>query len=432
MLSDDLLRRTQERDLVSALLSFPEKFIDVADLPADALSFPDFRAIWRAMQDLFNRGDPITWSSVYMMCHNHIDEQTDSDLRSPASSFGSIEHLVNQIRDRSQKTKLLEAGQKLMLMAQDERPLDEAIAEAEKVLLNLQMSHVSDSNLVSAKQLAQEFLESFMERQKNGGQLMGITTGLASLDKMMMGWQPGELAIIAARPSMGKTSLSLHCAEAAAKANTLTLVFSLEMSRERLAERIFASDSFVSLSEIRRGDIGDKEPLLHNSIRKIEQLEHLLFDDSATQTLNSIRAKVLRAQRQHPDRKTVVFIDFLQLIQQDGSNDNEALTQVSRGLKALARQTGAAVVALAQLNRQVEQRQDKRPVMSDLRGSGSIEEASDTVLLLYRDSYYNAESDTPNSADIIVAKNRNGETGLMSMFFDPKTQRWADLQRNPV
>jgi replicative DNA helicase len=247
---------------------------------------------------------------------------------------------------------------------------------------------------------------------------------------MTAGLQPGDLVIVAGRPSMGKTTLALNIAEHAAIAqNKAVAVFSMEMSREQLAFRMISSIGRVDQGHMRTGMFGDEDWARINSAIAQMKTAPLFIDDSGALTPTEVRARARRLARERKDGLGLIVIDYLQLMQVSGTKENRAteISEISRSLKALAKELKVPVIALSQLNRSVEQRVDKKPVMSDLRESGAIEQDADVIMLIYREEVY--EPDTPRKgiADIIIAKQRNGPTGDVHLTFLGKYTRFENL-----
>jgi replicative DNA helicase len=265
--------------------------------------------------------------------------------------------------------------------------------------------------------------------QQSQGQLTGVSTGYHDLDRMTAGLQPGDLIIVAGRPSMGKTTLALNIAEnAAIGASTPVAVFSMEMSRDQLAMRMISSLGRVDQSHLRTGNFGDEDWARINGAIAQMKTAPIFIDDSGALTPTEVRARARRLKREKGGLGLVV-VDYLQLMQVPGTKENRAteISEISRSLKALAKELRVPVIALSQLNRSVEQRTDKKPVMSDLRESGAIEQDADLIVLIYREEVY--EPDTPRKgiADIIIAKQRNGPTGEVHLTFLGKYTRFENL-----
>lgn len=269
-------------------------------------------------------------------------------------------------------------------------------------------------------------IESILETRDSGG-IIGTSTGFKSIDRALGGLLKGSLTIIGARPAMGKTAFALNMAEgAAAKTGLPVLIISLEMNNEMLVKRMFAKASLIDAGKLRDGSLSPEDlNVLNSAADKLAKMP-LWFDDTPIQSFSDIRARALKLKRQR-GKIGLVLIDYLGLIEtgnERNSNRVNEVSKISRGLKVLSKEIDAPIVALAQLNRGVEQRTDKRPMLSDLRDSGSIEQDADNVMFLYRDDYYNAPEDQ-NDDDIsqvefIVAKNRNGKRGTIKLAFDKR------------
>lgn len=269
-------------------------------------------------------------------------------------------------------------------------------------------------------------IESILKTRDSGG-IIGISTGFKSIDRALGGLLKGSLTIIGARPAMGKTAFALNMAEgAAAKTGLPVLIISLEMNNEMLVKRMFAKASLIDAGKLRDGSLSPEDlNVLNSAAEKLAKIP-LWFDDTPIQSFSDIRARALKLKRQR-GKIGLVLIDYLGLIEtgnERNSNRVNEVSKISRGLKVLSKEIDAPIVALAQLNRGVEQRTDKRPMLSDLRDSGSIEQDADNVMFLYRDDYYNAPEDQ-NDDDIsqvefIVAKNRNGKRGTIKLAFDKR------------
>jgi replicative DNA helicase len=260
------------------------------------------------------------------------------------------------------------------------------------------------------------------------GQLTGVATGYTDLDRMTAGLQPGDLVIVAGRPSMGKTTLALNIAENAAIAgNTPVAVFSMEMSREQLSMRMISSLGRVDQSHLRTGMFGDEDWARINSAIAQMKAAPVYIDDSGALTPTEVRARARRLSRERG--LGLIVIDYLQLMQVPGTKENRAteISEISRSLKALAKELKLPVIALSQLNRSVEQRTDKKPVMSDLRESGAIEQDADVIILIYREEVYDPDTPRKGIADIIIAKQRNGPTGEVHLTFLGKYTRFENM-----
>ncbi|MBQ0026885.1 MAG: replicative DNA helicase [Lachnospiraceae bacterium] len=281
---------------------------------------------------------------------------------------------------------------------------------------------------VPISQIALDVLDRIEEASRTKNPITGVPTGFPDLDIKTAGFHPGDLILIAARPSMGKTALALNMAQYACfKKDLPVVIFSLEMSKEQLVNRMFAMESLVDASKIRIGDLNDDEwGKLCESAHTVGQSK-LIIDDTA-RSVPEIRTKCRRYKADQNIQ--MIVIDYLQFVESGKHIDNRTLEigDITRSLKMLARELGVPIVLLSQLSRGVETRQDKRPLPSDLRESGSIEQDADVILFIYRDDYYNKDSDKKNIAEIIIAKQRNGPTGMVELGWMPNYTKFVSLE----
>ena len=286
------------------------------------------------------------------------------------------------------------------------------------------------SDYVPIKDMVLRALERIEQASKTQGTVTGIPTGFVDLDYKLSGLQPSDLILVAARPSMGKTALVLNIAQYVAfHEDMATAIFSLEMSKEQLVNRLFSLESRVDAQLLRSGNLSDAdwEKLIEGAgtIGK----SHLIIDDTPGISVTELRSKCRKYKLEH-DLKLVI-IDYLQLMTGSGRSDSrqQEISDISRALKQVARELNVPVIALSQLSRQVEQRPDHRPMLSDLRESGAIEQDADVVMFIYRDDYYNKDSDNKGIAEIIIAKQRNGPIGTVNLVWLPQYTKFANLEK---
>ena len=279
--------------------------------------------------------------------------------------------------------------------------------------------------------LVVDLLDRVQEMADNPNDITGVPTGFIDLDRMTSGLQAGDMVVLAARPSMGKTALAINIAEHVALNEGLPVaVFSMEMGAAQLAVRIVGSIGRIDQGHLRTGKLTDDEwPRLTEAIEKLRNVS-LHIDETAGLTPSELRANARRLARQC-GKLGMIVVDYLQLMSGSSSSQGEnratELGEISRGLKMLAKELQCPVIALSQLNRSVETRTDKRPMMSDLRESGAIEQDADIIMFIYRDDYYNKDSKEPNVAEIIIGKQRNGPTGTVKLFFQKSQTRFESL-----
>ena len=305
----------------------------------------------------------------------------------------------------------------------------ELFVKAEKELFELFQKSTRAKDNTSIREVVVESIRNIEMASKSNGAVTGVPTGFLKLDRMTAGLQPSDLVLIAARPSMGKTAFVLNLAEYMAVKNKFTtVIFSLEMSKVQLVNRILSMHSRVDAQNIRTGRLDDGEwAELMESARIIGD-SRLIIDDTPGISINDLRSKC-RKLKLEQDLK-VVIIDYIQLMTSGHKSESrqQEVSEISRSLKALAREIQCPVIALSQLSRQVEQRPDKRPMLSDLRESGAIEQDADVVMFIYRDEYYNKSTDKPGQAEIIIAKQRNGPTGTVDLKWLAEYTKFANLQ----
>ncbi|MEW5849080.1 MAG: replicative DNA helicase [Myxococcota bacterium] len=308
-----------------------------------------------------------------------------------------------------------------------EGDVQEIIDEAERTVFEV----TDDKKRKEYEPIKEVLVRAFakLEAAANRGEaITGVPTGFEKLDHMTAGLQPSDLIIVAGRPAMGKTAFTLNIASnAALRAKVPVVVFSLEMSSEQLANRMLGAEAKVGLGNLRNGRIAQPDWLaLSMAAGRISEAP-LFIDDSGILTVFDVRAKCRRIKREHG--LGLVIIDYLQLMQGRAGVDNRAqeISEISRGLKALARELDVPIMALSQLNRSLESRTDKRPMMSDLRESGAIEQDADVIAFLYRDEYYNKDSPEKGTAEVIIGKQRNGPTGTVKLAFLPHLTRFENL-----
>jgi replicative DNA helicase len=402
------------------------------DAIADRIMSDDFyrrdhQLIFAAIADLAARGEP----SDAVTLAEYLDRQgKQSDtgglsylatLVRETPSAANIRAYADIVRERSQLRRLIRVGGEIAASAYDAegRSAVELVDDAERRVFEIAESgRKAGSGFVALNQVLGPTIDLLDKRHQNQGELTGVSTGFRELDKMTAGLQPGDLIVVAGRPSMGKTTFAINIAENAAIGSKCPVaVFSMEMSREQIALRMISSLGRVNQSHLRTGMFGDQEWSCINSAISLMKNAPIFIDDTGALTPTEIRARARRLKREHG--LGLIVIDYLQLMQVHGTKENRAteISEISRSLKALAKELAVPVIALSQLNRSVEQRQDKKPVMSDLRESGAIEQDADLIMMIYRDEVYDQNTTRKGIADIIIAKQRNGPIGDVQLTF---------------
>jgi len=405
------------------------------DKVADLLVEADFyryehRLVFASINSLVNLNRPADVITVYeqMQSQGKAEEVGGlaylNSLAQYVPSSANIRRYAEIVRERSILRKLVSVSDEIATSALNThgRPVTNILDEAEQKIFSIgEEGSRMRQGFQSMDKLVLQLLDRVEEMSLNPNDITGVPTGFFDLDRMTSGMQAGDLIVLAARPSMGKTALAINIAEhVALKEDLPVAVFSMEMGASQLAIRIVGSIGRIDQGRLRTGKLIDEEwPRLNEAIEKLKTVS-LSIDETPGLTTSELRASARRLARSC-GKLGLVVVDYLQLMSGssggDGENRATELGEISRGLKMLAKELQCPVIALSQLNRGVEQRTDKRPMMSDLRESGAIEQDADVIMFIYRDDYYNKDSKEPNVAEIIIAKQRNGPTGTVKLTF---------------
>ena len=350
----------------------------------------------------------------------------------PTAAHG--EHYADIVAEKSMRRKLIKASEDIVKLSfhQNEGTVAEILEEAEKRIFAVSQ-RTTKQDLVSIEQILAEGFDRLDELHKNKGKLRGIKTGWKDLDNKTAGLQRSDLFILAARPAMGKTTFVLNLAQnVAVQEKQAVLFFSLEMSKDQLVDRMLSAQSGVDAWNIRTGNLSDDDfERLGASMGELSEAP-IYIDDTPGITVMEMRTKARREAQKHP--LGLIIIDYLQLMSGSRAggefNRVQEVSEISRGLKLIAREMNVPVIALSQLSRSVESRSPQIPQLSDLRESGSIEQDADLVAFLYREDYYNPETDRQHIADLIIAKHRNGPTGRIEFYFHPEKLKFVSLDSN--
>lgn len=345
------------------------------------------------------------------------------------------EHYARIVAEKWTLRRLIQAAGEAMRLAYEEAgSLDEILDQAGKRILEVALAQ-TEVEARSMRELVHETFEHIEALFQNKGETAGVRTGFKELDQLIGTLAPGSLNIIAARPAMGKTAFALTIAQhAALKEGVGVGIYSLEMPAAQLVLRMMCSEARIDMNRVRLGQLSDRDfSRLVDVAGRLSEAP-IFIDDTPDLTLMELRARARRLRSQH--NVGLIIIDYLQLMSgpgggQKGENRQQEIAAISRGLKALARELGVPVIALSQLSRAVEARPNKRPMLSDLRESGSIEQDADLVMFIYRDEYYNPHSEKAGIAEIIVGKQRNGPTGTVELQFHAQHVRFNDLAKEP-
>jgi replicative DNA helicase len=405
---------------------------------SDRFYRPDHRRIFETLVDMYDRGDPIDLITVrsefdrlgILQSIGGIDYI--AELAESVPSHLHAEHYARIVRDKAMLRDLIVAGGTIIEQAYDhQEDAKQILDHAEQILFQVTDQRITDHAAPIRDSLEEIFhqLES-----RDGHYITGVPTGFTELDDMLSGMQPGEMLIVAARPSMGKTAFGLSMAEnVAAMAGRPAAFFSMEMSRRSVVQRLLTSRARIDAHRMRRGMLNEQELAdLQDACGQLADVP-LFIDDTPGMSVLELRAKVRRLRARFGIE--CVFIDYLQLMSSPGRTESrqQEVSDISRGLKALARELNIPIVVLAQLNRNPEGRTDNRPRMSDLRESGSIEQDADVVMLIHREEYYKKENcpeELRGVSEIIVDKQRNGPTGVVRLFFNNRYTRFDNYAPN--
>jgi len=354
---------------------------------------------------------------------------TITGLLDVVPSASNIEYYAGIVEENSQRRSLIKAGSSItdLAMRLDDE-IDTVIDRAEHTVLQVAERRVGDG-MQAIGPLFFSTLEELEALEARGSEVTGLSTGFRDLDRKLTGLHPANLLIIAARPAMGKSALTTNIATNVAMTGTPVAIFSLEMSKEEMAQRMLCSVARIDSMKLRTGQIGENAwPRLTDAAGRLFNAP-VFVDDSAVATVTDIRAKCRRLKRAHG--LGLIVVDYLQLMQGVArENRQQEIAEISRSLKNLARELELPVIAVSQLNRNLESREDKRPRLGDLRESGSLEQDADIVIFIYRDEYYNERSEKKGIAEVAVAKHRAGSTGIVEMTFMPEFTRFSDLGRD--
>ncbi|MDH6351893.1 replicative DNA helicase [Brevibacillus sp. 1238] len=438
-LSHVLVNHQAEQSVIGTMILDETYFPLVYSMcsPDDMYS-PQHRQIFHAMVDLKQSGKPIDLVSVttHLQDLKQLDDVGGvgylTELASAVPTAANAEYYAQVVREKSNLRKLYLTAMRLPRLIEEEVNLVVAVECLEKALQEVAVSS-TNRGFRSTKDVLLDVYDTIERNANNGArEVTGLPTGFKDLDRITRGFQRSDLIILAARPSVGKTAFAQNVAQRAAEiTNEPIAIFSLEMSAAQLVQRMISSEGHIEADRLRSGQLeADDWEKLTEAIGNLSKLP-IYIDDTPGITITEIKAKAMRLMNEQGGRLGAILIDYLQLVRLRAKTHNrqEEVSEVSRSLKALARELNVPVIALSQLSRGVEQRQDKRPMMSDIRESGSIEQDADIVAFLYRDDYYDKETENKNIVEVIIAKQRNGSTGTVELAFLKEFNKFADLDR---
>jgi replicative DNA helicase len=383
------------------------------------------RKVFRAMIELTDRSEPVDLITLsdYLSGRGELDAVGGSAYLASLADFvptaANISYYARIVREKSILRSLIRTATEIATRGYEEQGnVEEFLDTAEKVIFDISEKKIKAS-FVAVGDMIKDTLKTVEKLYERKEMVTGVPTGYEDLDKLTAGLQPSDLIIVAGRPSMGKTAFSLNIAANAAFAGTGVAVFSLEMAKEQLVLRMLCSEARVNNSKVRSGYLAERDfPKLASAAGRLH--EALIYiDDTPAISVLELRAKARRLVRDRSKKVGLIVIDYLQLMRGMGgaSNREQEISEISRSLKALAKELAVPVIAISQLNRRVEDRGDRRPMMSDLRESGAIEQDADVIMFIYRDEVYNQHSEEKGKAEIIVAKQRNGPIDKVDLTF---------------
>ncbi|AAQ00879.1 MULTISPECIES: replicative DNA helicase [Prochlorococcus] len=424
-----------EEAVIGGILLDPDAINRIADLvQAEAFYLSAHRKIFRTALMLNSQGKPtdLTSMSAWLADTGELESIGGNnrlvELVEKISSTASIEQVAKLITDKFLRRQLIRSGNEVIKLSFDQSmPMEELLDKAEQKIFSISQEKPSKGLIPTAEILTSTFNE--IESRSLGTAMAGIPVNFYDLDAMTQGLQRSDLIIVAGRPAMGKTSIVLNLAKNVAQIHDLPIcVFSLEMSKEQLTYRLLSMEVGIESGRLRTGRLNQEEwPLLGQGINTLGQLP-IFIDDKPNLGVLEMRSLCRRLIAEQGKDLGLIVIDYLQLM--EGSTpDNrvQELSRITRGLKAMARELKVPVIALSQLSRGVESRTNKRPMLSDLRESGSIEQDADLVLMIYRDEYYNPETPDRGITEVIVTKHRNGPIGTVKLLFEPQFTRFRNL-----
>ena len=427
--------REAEISVIGSALSSDKSIAASAEIirPED-FYFEQNRWIYAAMMELFNENTPIDIVTVSDRLHqkDQLDAIGGVEYLSHAvvsvATTENTEYYARIIKEKSVLRRLIQSSGAITDMAYGEGDhLERILEQAEQLIFGVS-AEKEQNDIVPIQEVLMTAYQDMVESALNKGRLTGVPTGFDELNRRIGGLHGGELIIIAGRPGMGKSSFAVNIAEYAAIQEGIPVaIFNLEMSKSMMVNRILCSQAMVDSHAVRMGDFSTEDWQQLSTVIDKVALAPIYLDDTAAITVSEIRAKCRRLKQ--TKKLGLVIIDYLQLMESGSRSDNrqQEISEISRSLKVLAKELDIPVIALSQLARSVESRSDKRPMLSDLRESGAIEQDADVVMFLYRDEYYNKDSEKKNMAECIIAKQRSGETGMFELGWQGRYTKFVNI-----
>ena len=426
-----LVNHEAEQSLLGGLMLSADAWDRVATLvSAEDFAKPDRRAVFRAMAQLAEQNQPLDVITVVESMGSEAEKFGGvawlGGLAKDTPSAANVVHYARIVRESAVRRRLAEIGVQCAELAGADEPVPDLIDKAQGLVQSL-ATGATYRGPKRAADLLPAAINALQQRFESPGTFAGLKTGFTALDETLHGLNPGELIIVAGRPGMGKTTFAMNIAESNFVASKPVLFFSMEMPAHQLIDRSICSLGHVDFSRYRRGNLLDEDWPGVTAATGTLNAAPLHIDDTPARTPSQMKSIARRHKREHD--LALIVVDYLQLSRVAGSKENRTgeISEISRSLKAMAKELDVPVMALSQLNRGLEQRPNKRPLMSDLRESGAIEQDADLILFIYRDEVYNEDSPAKGMAEIIIAKHRNGELGTVSLQFEGRNCRFTNI-----
>ena len=427
-----------EQSILGSILLDKDAIITVTEtIKPDDFYKEAHKIIYECMITLSNKGEPIDLITLTeeLRKQGHLNDiggiSYITSLSTIVPTTSNVKYYADIVKEKSVLRKLIKASNEIINLGYSgATKIEDVLEQAEKSIFDISQEKTSD-DFKSINLVLMDAYDMIEKLYTNKSDVTGITTGFKDLNKKINGLQRTDLILIAARPAMGKTAFSLNLVQnAALKGDASVAVFSLEMSKEQLVQRMLSSQSSVELKKIKTGTHNDNDwPRIIDAMAVLSDAK-IHIDDTPGIKISELRSKCRKLKIEKG--LDLVLIDYLQLMEGEGNNESrqQEISKISRSLKILAKELNCPVVALSQLSRAPEQRADHRPMLSDLRESGAIEQDADIVMFLYRDEYYHADSESKNIGEVIIAKNRHGETGSVELVWLGEVQRFGDKLRD--
>lgn len=427
-----------EQSILGSILLDKDAIITVTEtIKPDDFYKEAHKIIYECMITLSNKGEPIDLITLTeeLRKQGHLNDiggiSYITSLSTIVPTTSNVKYYADIVKEKSVLRKLIKASNEIINLGYSgATKIEDVLEQAEKSIFDISQEKTSD-DFKSINLVLMDAYDMIEKLYTNKSDVTGITTGFKDLNKKINGLQRTDLILIATRPAMGKTAFSLNLVQnAALKGDASVAVFSLEMSKEQLVQRMLSSQSSVELKKIKTGTLNDNDwPRIIDAMAVLSDAK-IHIDDTPGIKISELRSKCRKLKIEKG--LDLVLIDYLQLMEGEGNNESrqQEISKISRSLKILAKELNCPVVALSQLSRAPEQRADHRPMLSDLRESGAIEQDADIVMFLYRDEYYHADSESKNIGEVIIAKNRHGETGSVELVWLGEVQRFGDKLRD--